>query len=101
MNRLTTEQFDWLSLQKLDFYLNDYNVAIECQGIQHFKECEHFGGKNGFIKTQERDRIKLERYIEHGVKIFYYANYEFVFPPNQTIYKDKEKLLKDIQNEVK
>lgn len=30
MNRLTTEQFDWLSLQKLDFYLNDYNVAIEC-----------------------------------------------------------------------
>ena len=37
MNRLTTEQFDWLSLQKLDFYLNNYNVAIECQGIQHYK----------------------------------------------------------------
>lgn len=95
------KQFDWLSLQKLDFYLNDYNVAIECQGIQHFKECEPFGGKNGFIKTQKRDRIKLERCIEYGVKIFYYANYEFDFPPNQTIYKDKEKLLKDIQNEVK
>lgn len=68
MNRLTTEQFDWLSLQKLDFYLNDYNVAIECQGIQHFKECEHFGGKNGFIKTQERDRIKLLKDIQNEVK---------------------------------
>lgn len=44
---------------------------------------------------------QINRCIEHGVKIFYYANYEFVFPPNQTIYKDKEKLLKDIQNEVK
>lgn len=25
---------------------------------------------------------QINRCIEHGVKIFYYANYEFVFPPN-------------------
>ena len=25
--------FKWLGLKRLDFYLQDYNVAIECQGI--------------------------------------------------------------------
>ena len=27
----------WLSKQSLDFYLPEYNIAIECQGMQHFK----------------------------------------------------------------
>ena len=30
------KQFEWLGRQKLDFYLNDFNIAIECQGKQHF-----------------------------------------------------------------
>ena len=30
----------WLGNQHLDFYLPDYNAAIECQGIQHFKQNE-------------------------------------------------------------
>ena len=31
------KKFPWLGRQSLDFYLPDYNIAIECQGIQHFK----------------------------------------------------------------
>ena len=33
------KQFDWLNFakpQSLDFYLPDYNIAIECQGDTHF-----------------------------------------------------------------
>lgn len=38
--------FDWLKnikSLKLDFYLPDYNTAIECQGIQHFEAREIWG----------------------------------------------------------
>ena len=68
MNRLTTEQFDWLSLQKLDFYLNDYNVAIECQGIQHEKPIERFGGEEEFEIQQEHDKRKREYANKNGYK---------------------------------
>ena len=40
--------FEWLKYKNnlyLDFYLPDYNIAIECQGEQHFEPVEHFGGK--------------------------------------------------------
>lgn len=39
------KKFDWLGLQRLDFYLSDYYIAIECQGKQHFEPIEHFGGE--------------------------------------------------------
>lgn len=49
----------------MDFYLPDYNVAIECQGIQHFEPVETFGGYEAFEKIIERDRIKKK----HCVKV--------------------------------
>lgn len=42
-----------------DFYLPDYNICIEYQGIQHFEPRSKFGGKVEFVKTQLRDSIKL------------------------------------------
>ena len=36
------KHFDWLGRQSLDFYLPDYNIAIECQGSQHFEPNEFF-----------------------------------------------------------
>ena len=35
---------DWLGAQSLDFYLPEYNIAIECQGLQHYKPVD-FAGK--------------------------------------------------------
>lgn len=43
-----------------DFYLQDYNVCIEYDGIQHFESVERFGGEEGFRKTRERDEIKTQ-----------------------------------------
>ena len=36
------KRFDWLGRQSLDFYLPEYNIGIECQGIQHFKPIDFF-----------------------------------------------------------
>lgn len=64
------------SLLRLDFYLEDYNIAIECQGKQHFEQIEYFGGKDGFNKRNERDKRKKKVCDENGIKICYYTNDE-------------------------
>ena len=43
-----------------DFYLKDYNLCIEYDGIQHFQVIEFFGGEKGFKERQENDAIKTE-----------------------------------------
>lgn len=43
-----------------DFYLPDYNMCIEYDGLQHFKAIKHFGGQKGLLETQKRDKIKDE-----------------------------------------
>ena len=69
--------FEWLKLKNhlyLDFYLPKYNKAIECQGIQHFKPVDFFGGEECFIKTIERDNIKQKLCENNGIKIIYFTN---------------------------
>jgi len=46
-----------------DFYLKDFNTVIEYNGEQHYKSNDFFGGINGFIEQQKRDKIKYE-YLE-------------------------------------
>lgn len=41
-----------------DFYLPDYNILIEYQGIQHYKPISAFGGIEGYEKTIHNDNIK-------------------------------------------
>ena len=54
---------------KFDFYLPDYNCCIEYDGKQHFEPIDYFGGKNGFIKTQERDDIKNQYCKNNDIKL--------------------------------
>lgn len=67
------KRFKWLKAQSLDFYLPKQNIAIECQGIQHFKASKFFGGEKGLEVTQIRDKKKLQLCEENGVKILYYS----------------------------
>ena len=69
------KRFNWLGRQSLDFYLPEYNIAIECQGEQHFKEIEHFGGKEEYKKILRRDIIKNIKCLNNNVKIFYIVEY--------------------------
>ena len=69
--------FDWLKYRKklfLDFYLPEYKIAIECQGLQHFNSVDLFGGEDFYNLTIKRDRTKFELCNEHGIKILYFSN---------------------------
>lgn len=65
------KRFKWLGNQSLDFYLPDYNIAIECQGIQHFEPVELFGGVDGYNKTVERDENKFNLVNKHKIEMIY------------------------------
>ena len=55
----------------LDYFLPDYNIGIEYQGIQHFYPQNVFGGQKAFDVVYKRDLRKYERCKEHGIPIFY------------------------------
>ena len=81
INYETQKTFEWLKYRYnmyLDFYLPDYNIAIECQGEQHFKPVT-FNRKlkvdeEKFRIIKERDKCKLQKCNEHGIMILYYTN---------------------------
>ena len=84
---------NWLGLQSLDFYLPDYNVAIECQGEQHFKPVD-FGGKGkewaetSYEESVRRDEYKQKLCIENGITLLYYSNII-----SNCVYNDINKLI--------
>lgn len=92
------KRFKWLGLQSLDFYLPQYNVAIECQGIQHFsfKETSKIFTEEKMIKTKELDKRKKNLCEKNNVKLLYYSNLGIEYPYD--VFEDKENLLKEIKN---
>lgn len=75
--------FSWLKYQNpmyLDFYLPDYNVAIECQGEQHFRIVD-FSGHNlkraekNYEVVKKRDILKKELCSKHGIEILFFSKF--------------------------
>ena len=68
-----TEQkrFKWLGLKSLDFFIPSLMVGIECQGVQHFKPIEFFGGETAFKRCISRDIDKKMKCEENGISILY------------------------------
>lgn len=72
--------FEWLKFKRkqyLDFYLPDYNIAIECQGEQHYRPVD-FSHVNNITKANEnliinqaRDKNKQILCEKHGIVILY------------------------------
>ena len=85
--------FEWLknkNTMRLDFFLNNKNIAIECQGEQHFKIFEYFGGDvNDFQQRLERDNLKYQLCKEHNIEVIYYFPKEFLKYENH-FYDDKK-----------
>ena len=67
---------DWLKPLTYDFYIPEYKIAIECQGEQHFRPVDYFGGVEEYNKLVERDKKKKRLSDENGVKMLYYSDYE-------------------------
>lgn len=84
----------WLGLQSLDFYIPSKNIAIECQGEQHFKPINIFGGECAFKHRQTLDKNKFDRCKEHNIRILYYSNLGIKYP--YEVFEDKNKLLQEI-----
>ncbi len=67
--------------QTIDFHIPNYNLAIECQGIQHFKPID-FAGKGedwankSFELNKKRDDIKLKRCLYNNMKMIYVVDNE-------------------------
>lgn len=74
INFETEKTFDWLKYKKpmrIDFYLPDLKIAIECQGEQHLKPVKFFGGKKELEYVQDRDKKKKKLCEEHNIKMVY------------------------------
>lgn len=56
----TMDGMCYLSSLRFDFFIEEFNIAIEFDGEQHFKPIEWFGGTEAYEKTVIRDKIKDE-----------------------------------------
>jgi hypothetical protein len=52
-----------------DFYLIDYNLCIEFDGIQHFKPLKFFGEEDGFNSIKKNDEIKNKYCFNNGIDL--------------------------------
>lgn len=58
---------------ELDIFVEDRNLGIEYQGVQHFKPVRHWGGKAALSKLRERDQRKLAICQRQGVALIYFT----------------------------
>ncbi len=58
-----------VNLLPFDIYLPNENIIIECDGMQHFKTVEYFGGKKGFKIRKFHDNIKNSFCRENDIPI--------------------------------
>ena len=97
------KHFDWLGNQHLDFYLPDYNIAIECQGIQHFEptdfsknDSEETKNKN-FKYVIENDIKKKNLCEKNGIKLLYFTSKKINEKTNQKLLT-KDNIIDNIIN---
>jgi hypothetical protein len=60
-----------------DFYLPDYNLCCEVQGIQHFFSRKHFGGEEQLILQQKHDQIKRDYCKNNNIKLIEISYLDF------------------------
>lgn len=53
----------------LDFWIPEYRVAIEYDGLQHYKPIEYFGGENQFKRQHKHDLMKDKYCKDNGIDL--------------------------------
>lgn len=62
-----------------DFYLKDYNLLIEYNGIQHYEPREYFGGHKNFLIQKHHDWLKRKYARDNNINLLvipYWENIE-------------------------
>lgn len=93
------KHYDFLNNLQLDFYIPSKNIAIECQGIQHFKPTRIGGitiekSIEKFILQEKRDINKKELCEKNGIKLLYFSNLNIEYP--YFVYTDIEQLMQEV-----
>ena len=91
----------WLGKLSLDFYLPEYNIAIEYQGKQHFKPIDYFGGEKAFEENYKRDIKKYNLCKKQGINLLYFTYENQKHIPNNyfsNVYNIENELIKKILN---
>lgn len=101
IDRCNKKTFEWLNRQHLDFYLPEFNVCIECQGLQHFESIKFFGGDEKLKIREKRDENKKKLCEEHGIKILYFTHENYQTFLGEKIIKNKDSLLNEILSNSK
>jgi hypothetical protein len=79
--------------------LPEYNIAIECQGEQHFEKFRWENDDKNLLTRQLRDDVKQKLCKEKGINIIYYTNINYgKYCKDKLIINNKEDLLKKILN---
>lgn len=66
------KMFPWMGKKRLDFFLPGKNIAIECQGVQHFYP--YGSDDRDFEARKQRDTDKYNECTSNGVQVFYYVS---------------------------
>lgn len=74
---------------KFDFYLNEENICIEYDGVQHFSSLSIFGGEEEYIKRKYHDNLKDEYCKNNNIRLLRIS---------YTDYNNIESILKQITN---
>lgn len=61
---------------ELDIFIEEFNLGIEYQGIQHYKPIKHWGGEEGLKKVQERDKRKKKICESQNITLIYFEHNE-------------------------
>lgn len=91
-------KIDWIDNLSLDFYIPSLNIAIECQGGQHFVSVERFGGDIELKKRAMNDLKKKKLCKDNGVKLVYFLEekYNEYMKENDVYFNTIEDLMKYI-----
>lgn len=66
LTQLTKTTFEWCKGYRYDFYLNNYNIILEVNGLQHYKDTYYY--KRTLEEEEENDKNKKELAIKNGIK---------------------------------
>jgi len=112
INFIQYSKFDWLQNAEksypleLDFYLPDYNIAIEYQGRQHFEEVNFAGKgeewtKNEFEKNIKKDELKYNLVSNNGINILYIFNQKYLIKSQKYKIYNKKNIFENIEEVIK
>lgn len=95
--QVNKKKFEWLNNYSLDFFIPSLNLAIECQGKQHFGQggwSENFD----FEDQYRRDKEKFNLCNEHDLNVIYYTNVKNINDYYNVIFTSTDEVMNYIKN---